>query len=155
MKLGIRDIKSTITLNKDYNNISIMSSSQSKDNINISIYSIQNTSVSLLIKTIIKIHRSFRKFKNNYKNNFNRSYNNYYVSNDNKNIDVDKFINSQKKLYNNMSKNDIEKCAFNNYFNFSILYDNNKSIEILLCCYEDFKMWINGLAFIIKNKDKI
>ena len=31
---------------------------------------------------------------------------------------VDKFINSQKK-YNNMSKNDIEKCAFNNYFNFS------------------------------------
>ena len=54
-----------------------------------------------------------------------------------------------------MSKNDIEKCAFNNYFNFSILYDNNKSIEILLCCYEDFKMWINGLAFIIKNKDKI
>ena len=34
------------------------------------------------------------------------------------NNDVDKFINSQKK-YNNMSKNDIEKCAFNNYFNFS------------------------------------
>ncbi len=80
----MKDIKSTKTLNKDYNNISIMSSSQSKDNINISIYSIQNTSVSLLIKTIIKIHRSFRKFKNNYKNNFNRSYNNYYVSNDNK-----------------------------------------------------------------------
>ena len=40
-----------------------MSSSQSKDNINISIYSIQNTSVSLLIKTIIKIHRSFRKIQ--------------------------------------------------------------------------------------------
>jgi hypothetical protein len=76
----MKDIKSTKTLNKDYNNISIMSSSQSKDNINISIYSIQNTSVSLLLKTIIKIHRSFKKFKNN----FNRSYNNYYVSNDNK-----------------------------------------------------------------------
>ena len=57
--------------------------------------------------------------------------------------------------YDKLSKKDISKCALNKTFNFSLLMKNNYRIEILLCSYEDFKMWVNGFAFIIKNKNEI
>ena len=28
-------------------------------------------------------------------------------------------------------------------------------IELIICTYEEFKMWINGLAFLIKNKKEL
>jgi hypothetical protein len=44
------------------------------------------------------------------------------------------------------------KCVLNKNFNFNIVLNNNNKIEIILCNYDDFKLWVNGLAFIIKNK---
>ena len=55
----------------------------------------------------------------------------------------------------NYEDNFIEKCALNKFYNFSLLINEGKRIEIVLCSYEDFKLWINGFAFIIKNKKQI
>ncbi len=92
------------------------------------------------LKIIIDIHRDYRKFKNN-KNN--------------KNIIMIDFIKKEKMKYLNYSDEFIEKCALNNYFNFSLLINEGRRIEIVLCNYDDFKLWINGFAFIIKNKKQI
>ena len=130
-------IKSTISLNKRLNNIKIVPATQ-LDYIEIKIENIENTIVTSMIKTIIEIHRSYRRFKINYKNG-----------------KLEDFIEKEFVKYEKLSKSDISKCALNKNFNFSILMNNNQRIEILLCSYEDFKMWINGVAFIIKNKNQI
>ena len=130
-------IKSTISLNKRLNNIKIVPATQ-LDYIEIKIENIENTIVTSMIKTIIEIHRSYRRFKINYKNG-----------------KLEDFIEKEFAKYEKLSKSDISKCALNKNFNFSILMNNNQRIEILLCSYEDFKMWINGVAFIIKNKNQI
>ena len=76
------------------------------------------------------------------------------MNQDENNLDV--FINEQINKYNNLSKEDIEKCINNKNFNFSlILKENNKKYEFIICSYDEFKMWINGMAYIIKNKDEI
>ena len=65
------------------------------------------------------------------------------------------FIKREKKKYFNYNDEFIEKCALNTLFNFSILINEGRRIEIIFCNYEDFKLWINGFAFIIKNKNQI
>ena len=131
-------IKSTISLSKNYQKIKIVPSSQLEP-IDFDIISIENTVVSTGIKSIIDICRNYFKWK---------------MNQDENNLDV--FINEQINKYNNLSKEDIEKCINNKNFNFSlILKENNKKYEFIICSYDEFKMWINGMAYIIKNKDEI
>jgi hypothetical protein len=99
----------------------------------ININDIENTSVNNLIKNIIEIHRDYRKFKKFENGNLNS------------------FIKLKNNIYK-FSKNEIVKCVLNKNFNFNIVLNNNNKIEIILCNYDDFKLWVNGLAFIIKNK---
>ena len=131
-------IKSTISLSKNYQKIKIVPSSQLEP-IDFDIISIENTVVSTGIKSIIDICRNYFKWK---------------MNQDENNLDV--FINEQINKYSNLSKEDIEKCINNKNFNFSlILKENNKKYEFIICSYDEFKMWINGMAYIIKNKDEI
>ena len=101
---------------------------------------IDNTIMNSNLKNIIDIHRDYRKYKNN-KNN--------------RNLSMVEFIKREKLKYLNFNNDFIEKSAINKYFNFSLLINEGRRIEIILCDYEDFKSWINGFAFIIKNKKKI
>ena len=130
-------IKSTISLSKKLDTIKIVPSTQ-LDILDLKIENIQNTIVNSIIKVIIEIHRNYRRYKVN-----------------NKNGNLDNFIEKEYIKYDKLSKKDISKCALNKTFNFSLLMKNNYRIEILLCSYEDFKMWVNGFAFIIKNKNEI
>ena len=54
-----------------------------------------------------------------------------------------------------MINNLIEKCIENKNFNFFLSISKEKRYEFIVCSYNDFKLWINGLAFIIKNKKDI
>ena len=65
------------------------------------------------------------------------------------------FIKREKLKYLNFNNDFIEKSAINKYFNFSLLINEGRRIEIIFCNYDDFKLWINGFAFIIKNKKQI
>ena len=137
-------IKSTISLNKNYKNIKIVPSSQLEP-IDIKISMIENTVVNSIVKSIIDIHRNYYKWKKQNKGN--------NILND--------FINEQIKKYANLNQEDIEQSIVNKNFNFSLIINNNeldnknKRIEFVICSYDEFKMWINGMAFIIKNKNYI
>ena len=130
-------IKSMIVLNKSFDSITLISSNT---NYTYNLYQIDNTIMNSNLKIIIEIHRDYRKFKNA-KNNNNNS--------------IKDFIKKEKLKYFNYDNKFIEKCAMNKYYNFSLLINEGKRIEIILCSYEDFKLWINGFAFIIKNKKQI
>jgi hypothetical protein len=78
---------------------------------------VENTVVSSAVKTIIDIHRSYYKWKENNKGN---------------NV-LNNFIDEQIQKFNNLSQADIEKCILNKNFNFSIIInnsDNEKKIII-------------------------
>ena len=130
-------IKSTISLNKNYKKIKIVPSSQ-LDQIDFEITSIENTVVSTGIKSIIDIYRNYIKLKMNQGE-----------------INLDNFIKEQIIKNNKLNKDDVEKCISNKNFNFSLILKDNKKYEFIICSYDEFKMWINGMAFIIKNKDEI
>ena len=131
-------IKSTISLSKNYKKIRIVPSTQLEP-IDFEINMIENTIVSTGIKSIIDIYRNYYKEKLPLKGN-----------------NFDKFINEQIVKYNNLSKEDIKKCVLNKNFNFSLVLRNEKKrFEFIICSYDEFKMWINGMAFIIKNKEQI
>ena len=128
-------IKSTITLNKSYNSIKIIPSNKI-DSIDININQILNTIVSSEIKIIIDIYREFNKKKEQFSK--------------------EEFIKNVKSKYNNnLSNEEIEKCIENKNFNFFLSVSKEKRYEFIICSYNDFKLWINGLAFIIKNKKEI
>ena len=136
-------IKSTISLNKNYKSIKIVPSTQLEP-IDIKIAMVENTVVSSAVKTIIDIHRNYYKWKENNKGN-------------NK---INEFIDEQIKKYENLSQEDVEKCIINKNFNFSIIIkseekENSNRFEFIICSYDEFKMWINGMAYIIKNKNNI
>ena len=131
-------IKSTISLSKNYKKIRIVPSTQLEP-IDFEINMIENTIVSTGIKSIIDIYRNYYKEKLPLKGN-----------------NFDKFINEQIDKYNNLTKEDIKKCVLNKNFNFSLVLKNEKKrFEFIICSYDEFKMWINGMAFIIKNKEQI
>ena len=128
-------IKSTITLNKTYNSIKIIPSNKI-DSTDININQILNTIVSSEIKIIIDIYREFNKKKDQ--------------------LSKEEFIKNAKSKYNNnLSNEEIEKCIENKNFNFFLSVSKEKRYEFIVCSYNDFKLWINGLAFIIKNKKDI
>ena len=130
-------IKSTISLCSNYDMIKIVPSSQ-LDNIIYSLKLICNTEISSMIKIIIEINKNFRRYK--------------FM---NKNWNKDEFILNQKNKYLIFEEDEIEKCCYNKYYNFFVILLNNKKIELLFSSYEEFKLWINGINFIIKNKIEI
>jgi len=129
--------KAILNLNKSYDGISFNSNNL---NYYYNIGQIDNTIMNSNLKIIIDIHRDYRKYVNN-KNN--------------KNITMIDFIKKEKGKFMNYNDEFIEKCALNKFFNFSLLINEGRRIEIVLCNYDDFKLWINGFAFIIKNKKQI
>ena len=138
-------IKSTISLNKNYSSINIVPSTKLEP-IDLKIWTLENTLVSSSIKTIIDIHRNYFKWK----------------ANNNGNSLLNEFIDEQIKKYNNLNKENIQKCIVNKNFNFSLIINNynrkekiSKRFEFIICSYDEFKIWINGIAFIIKNKNNI
>ena len=144
-------IKSTMSLSKNFDIIRVVPSSQLEP-INIKISFVENTVVSSTIKTIIDIYRNYNKWKDSDKGE----------------ISLNDFIQSQITKYNidssnrnNLTENDIEKCITNKNYNFSLIISDEKNmnihkrIEFIICSYDDFKMWINGMALIIKNKKLI
>ena len=127
--------KSNINLSKNYDFINII---ENNKNINkIKIEDIENTVVSSNIKKIIEIFRNYMKYKD--KNNFS----------------LEEFINKEYNLIQDLEKEDIKKCTSNQNYNFSLITKKGKRLEFIICSYEEFKMWINGLAFIIKNKTEL
>ena len=129
--------KAILNLNKSYDGISFNSNNL---NYYYNIGQIDNTIMNSNLKVIIDIHRDYRKFINNKIN---------------KNTTMIDFIKKEKEKFLNYSDEFIEKCAMNKFFNFSLLINEGRRIEIVLCNYDDFKLWINGFAFIIKNKKQI
>ena len=130
-------VESNIILNESFNQIEIIPVNDNFDKTIINIYDIKNTIVSSKIKLIIEVHRNFRKYKESSK----------YKS-------IEDFVEKQKEKSPQLTDIEIGKCAKNKYFNFSLLV-NRKVIELIICSYEEFKKWINGLAFLIKNKNII
>jgi len=127
--------KSKINLSQNYDFISIIENN--KNIYKIKIEDIENTVVSSSIKKIIEIFRSYNKYKD--KNNFS----------------LEEFINKEYNKNQDMKKEDIKKCILNQNYNFSLITKKGKRLEFIICSYEEFKMWINGLAFIIKNKTEL
>ena len=101
---------------------------------------IENTIVSSKLKFIIEVLRNFRKYKES-----------------NKFKSIEDFVENEigKKSNQGLNREEIEKCIVNKNFNFLIAIKGGVMIELIICSYEEFKMWINGLAFLIKNKNDI
>ena len=126
-------IRSSIAMNKNYDGIRIVPSSL-LDPVDFSIEDIQNTIVSSKIKKIVEIYRNYKKCG--------------------KTMKKIEFINNEKNKYKEMSEEEIEKCLDYKYFEFELIV-NSQKLEFIMNSYEDFKMWINGFAFIIKNKKEL
>ncbi len=131
-------IQANIILNEEFNQIEINPINDKLDKVMISVFDIENTIVSSKIKSIIEVHRNFRKYKESSK----------FKS-------VEDFVERQMSKNPQLTGDEIEKCAKNKNFNFSLLLKEGRLIELIICSYEEFKQWINGLAFLIKNKDEI
>ena len=129
-------IKGCIYVNSSYDKLLI--NSKNAEILQISIKNIENTFVNPRVKSIIEIHRCFRKYKESSK----------YIS-------IEDFVKKHLKKYKDFSGIQIEKCALNQNFNFSLIIKGEKNLEIIICPYEKFKTWINGLAQLIKNKNEI
>ena len=131
-------IPAYISLNQMGNLISINPTNDKLNKIDLNIIDIENTIVSSKIKLIIEVHRNFRKYKESSK----------FKS-------IEDFVEKQMNKNPQLTWDEIEKCAKNKNFNFSILINGGKLIELIICSYEEFKQWINGLAYLIKNKNEI
>ena len=127
--------RAKMNLNENYNIINIKIY-KDKRIIEIKTDDIENTVINSNIKKIIEIHRNYNK--NKFKDNFS----------------FEEFVNVEKNKFNDMSKEDIIKSALNQNFNFSLVNIDGKRFEFIIKSYEEFKIWINGLAFLIKNKNK-
>ena len=133
-KLPYNFESATISLSKKYDTLRI-TPIEKIDRIEINISEIEATIVNSKIKLIIEVHRNYRKYKKIFNNK-----------------SMEDFVNSQIKKYPSLTSQEIEKCAKNKNFNFSLMVCGGKIFEIIIYTYQEFKMWINGLSFLIKNK---
>ena len=104
----------------------------------IPIEKMETTIVNNNIKYIIKI---FQKYKSLIKKNGFVEMNNFLNLKDFQNIPFD--------------NENIKKAALNNLFNIQLSFLNNgykERIEFIFLNYDDVKLWLNGLNYIIKNK---
>ena len=104
----------------------------------IPIEKMETTIVNNNIKYIIKI---YQKYKSLIKKNGFVEMNNFVTLKDFQNIPFD--------------NENIKKAALNNLFNIQLSFLNNgykERIEFIFLNYDDVKLWLNGLNYIIKNK---
>ena len=126
----------SVSLTRKFDKLRIIPFGNNK--IDFDIIDIENTMVNSKIKLIIEIHRNYRKYKDSIQ----------YKS-------IEDFAQQQIKKYPQFTEEEIEKCAKNKNFNFSVIINGGKVIELIICSYQEFKVWINGLAFLVKNKKEI
>ena len=131
-------IKSSISLNKSYNSIRIGLTAK-LDPIDIYIKDIEYTIVSSSMKNMIEMYRSYKK----------------YIKNGIGKCDKDSFIKNEMNKNKNLNYEYINKCIENKKYYFTLFVEENQQMEFIFFSYDDFKTWINGLAFIIKNKNKL
>ena len=97
--------------------------------------------INLLEKTVVigsmkKILNVIQLYKNNYKSNI-------------------QLILSDKNLSEQIPNDDIIKCVYNKYYLFSVILSIKKKLNLIFLTYKTFKNWLNGMAFIIKNKNQL
>ena len=97
--------------------------------------------INLLEKTVVigsmkKILNVIQLYKNNYKSNI-------------------QLILSDKNLSDQIPNDDIIKCVYNKYYLFSVILSIKKKLNLIFLTYKTFKNWLNGMAFIIKNKNQL
>lgn len=126
--------KGSIRLSKDYQTILIRQ--QGKEELNVNINLIEKTIVNGAMKTIINVIQMYRKKYNG---------------------DIKKLLSDTEYIEKEikMSKDSLLKCVYPKYYYFSILLTVNKKINILFLNYKSFKVWLNGMACIIKNKKSL
>ena len=126
--------KALIQLEKDNQILSIKRITKEELNININL--IDKTIVNGIMKTIINIIQIYqKKYKRDIK----------LLLNDKE------FIEKELK----MTKDYVLKCVYPKYYFFTIMLNVNKKINVLFLNYQSFKLWLNGMACIIKNKKRI
>ena len=127
-------IKSSISLCDNYECIRIIPSSQ-LENIIYPLNCINGNVINSLTKVIVEINTNYRKYRSS-KENWNKN----------------EFILTQKNKYLVLEDDEIEKCCYNKYYNFFVILNDGKKFELIFSSYEEFKLWINGINFIHKNK---
>ena len=132
-------IKSTLSLNKKYDTVKICPFN-SLENIDINIENIESTNLSFSMKIIIDIYRGYRKFKAMNKNGDL----NVYIEN----------IKNNQNLICSLDEIDIKNCCEIKNFIFTLNIKGGEKIELLFYSYEEFKLWINGIGYLLKNKSK-
>ena len=126
--------KALIQLEKDNQILSIKQITKEELNININL--IDKTIVNGIMKTIINVIQIYqKKYKRDIK----------LLLNDKE------FIEKELK----MTKDYVLKCVYPKYYFFTIMLNVNKKINVLFLNYQSFKLWLNGMACIIKNKKRI
>jgi hypothetical protein len=96
----------------------------------IGVMNMEKTLVSKLTKDIISVHQFYRSLNKQC-------------------IDPDKYFQENKeKLLIDSSR---IKFLMNKYFMLTLKLKNQDRIEIIFVSYNDFKIWLNGLAILIKT----
>ena len=104
------------------------------------IQNMQTTIVNNNIKYIIKIYQKYKHILK--KDGF---------------VDIDTFIKSRDFKNIPFDTNNIKKAAKNNLFNIQLSFINNgfnERVEFIFLNYEDVKLWLNGLNYVIKYKNE-
>lgn len=126
-------IKASIALDDSFYNLLIRNS---QDEIkSIPLESINNTIVSTFIKHIIQIFRESRRSKIR--------------------LSIEDFANKKEFASIPLTNSEKAKAALNTHFNFSIQFKKEQRIEFVFSSYEEFKLWLNGLAYVIKNRSSM
>ena len=104
------------------------------------IQNMQTTIVNNNIKYIIKIYQKYKHILK--KDGF---------------VDIDTFIKSRDFKNIPFDTNNIKKAAKNNLFNIQLSFINNgfnERVEFIFLNYEDVKLWLNGLNYVIKYNNE-
>ena len=104
------------------------------------IQNMQTTIVNNNIKYIIKIYQKYKHILK--KDGF---------------ADIDTFVRSKEFKNIPFDYNNIKKAAKNNLFNIQLSFINNgfnERVEFIFLNYEDVKLWLNGLNYVIKYKNE-
>ena len=105
----------------------------------IPIENMETTIVNNNLKYIIKIYQKYKHIMK--KDGF---------------VDIDTFVKSKDFKNIPFDFNHIKKAVKNNLYNIQLSYLNDglkQRIEFVFLNYEDVKLWLNGLNYVIKNKN--
>lgn len=126
--------KANISLNSKLSSLTVRQSNGIVKEI--SIDEIESTIVTNVMKYIIKIFRNYKRARL-------------------KQIEIKDFIDQDEFSDIPLKADEKIKAALNQLFNMTIKLNHDQRIEFVFLSYEDFKIWLNGLAFLIKNKTDV